>query len=64
MKKHKIKLANKGRFRAFLSIVCLTTMLLIVAIVPRPKSPIEKWHEAIDNGQTWAEYVGGENNVN
>ncbi len=60
---HKIKLVNKERFEAFLSIVGITTLLLIVAIVPRPKSPIEKWHDAIDEGQTWAEYVGGEINV-
>ena len=59
---HKIKLVNKERFEAFLSIVGITTILLIVAIVPRPKSPIEKWHDAIENGQTWAEYVGGEIN--
>ena len=60
---HKIELVNKERFEAFLSIVGITTLLLIVAIVPRPKSPIEKWHDAIENGQTWAEYVGGEINV-
>jgi hypothetical protein len=60
---HKIKLVNKERFEAFLSIVGITTILLIVAIVPRPKSPIEQWHDAIENGQTWAEYVGGEMNV-
>lgn len=59
----KIKLVNKERFEAFLSIVGITTLLLIVAIVPSPKSPIEKWHDAIENGQTWAEYVGGEINV-
>ncbi len=59
---HKIKLVNKERFEAFLSIVGITTILLIVAIVPKPKSPIEKWHGAIENGQTWAEYVGGEIN--
>ena len=59
---HKIKLVNKERFEAFLSIVGITTILLIVAIVPRPKSPIEKWHDAIENGQTWAEYAGGEIN--
>ena len=58
----KIKLVNKERFEAFLSIVGITTLLLIVAIVPRPKSPIEKWHDAIENGQTWAQYVGGEIN--
>ena len=57
---HKIKLVNKERFEAFLSIVGITTMLLIVAIIPKPKSPVEKWHDAIENGQTWAEYVGGE----
>ena len=60
---HKIKLVNKERFEAFSSIVGITTILLIVAIVPRPKSPIEKWHDAIENGQTWAEYIGGEINV-
>ena len=60
---HKIKLVNKERFEAFLSIVGITTLLLIVAIVPKPKSPIEQWHDAIENGQTWAEYVGGELNV-
>lgn len=59
---HKIKLVNRERFEAFLSIVGITTILLIVAIVPKPKSPIEKWHDAIENGQTWAEYVGGEIN--
>ena len=59
----KIKLVNKERFEAFLSIVGITTILLIVAIVPRPKSPIEKWHDAIEEGKTWTEYVGGEMNV-
>ena len=59
---HKIKLVNKERFEAFLSIVGITTILLIVAIVPRPKSPIEKWHDAIENGQTRAEDAGGEIN--
>lgn len=60
MKMHKIKLVNRERFEAFLSIVGITTLLLIVAIVPRPKSPIEKWHNAIDQGMTWNEYIGGE----
>ena len=62
MKMHKIKLVNKERFEAFLSIVGITTLLLVVAIVPKPKSPIEKWHDAIEEGKTWAEYVGGEIN--
>lgn len=54
---HKIKLVNKERFEAFLSIVGITTLLLIVAILPRPKSPVEKWHNAIEEGFTWNEYV-------
>lgn len=62
MKMHKIKLVNRERFEAFLSIVGITTLLLIVAIVPRPQSPIEKWHNAIDQGMTWNEYIGGEIN--
>jgi len=53
----KIKLVNRERFETFLSIIALTTLLLIIAIVPRPKTPIEKWHDAIDAGMTWNEYV-------
>lgn len=60
MKMRKIRLVNRERFEAFLSIAGITTLLLIVAIVPRPKSPIEKWHNAIDQGMTWNEYIGGE----
>ena len=57
MKKQKLKLVNKERFETFLSIVGLATLLLIIAVVPRPKTPIEKWHNAIEEGLTWNEYV-------
>ena len=60
---HKIKLVNKERFEAFLSIVAMAIMVVAIIAIPRPKSPIEKWHDAIENGQTWAQYVGGEINV-
>jgi len=53
----KIKLVNRERFETFLSIIALTTLLLIIAIVPRPKTPIEKWHDAIDAGMSWNEYM-------
>ncbi|MBE5813149.1 MAG: hypothetical protein E7314_05810 [Clostridiales bacterium] len=53
----KIKLVNKERFETFLSITTLTILLLIISIVPRPKSPIEKWHDAIDAGMNWNEYM-------
>lgn len=54
---HKMKLVNRERFEAFLSIMGLAVLLLVVAIVPRPKTPIEKWHDAIDEGKNWNEYV-------
>ena len=63
MHKQKLKLVNKEKFESFLSIVGITALLLIIAVIPRPKSPIEKWHDAIDEGMTWSEYVkGGEIN--
>lgn len=54
---HKMKLVNRERFEAFLSIMGLAVLLLVVAIVPRPKTPIEKWHDAIDEGMSWNEYM-------
>lgn len=53
----KIKLVNRERFETFLSIIALTTLLLIISVVPRPKTPIEKWHDAIDEGKSWNEYM-------
>ena len=57
--KRKIKLVNKERFETFLSLIGLAILLVIIAIVPRPKTPIEKWHDAIDTGMSWNEYVKG-----
>lgn len=57
MQHKKIKLVDKERFETFLSVVSLTVLLIILALVPRPKSPIEKWHDAIDEGMNWNEYV-------
>lgn len=57
MQHKKIKLVNKERFETFLSVVGLTVLLIIMALVPRPKSPIEKWHDAIDEGKSWNEYM-------
>lgn len=54
---YKIKLVNKERFETFLSILGIATLLLILAVVPRPKTPIEKWHDAIEEGLTWNEYA-------
>ena len=57
MQHKNIKLVNKERFETFLSVVGLTALLIIMAVVPRPKSPIEKWHDAIDEGKSWNEYM-------
>ena len=57
MRKCKIKLVNRDRFEVFLSIVGLVILFSVVVIVPRPKSPIEKWHDAIENGTSWNEYI-------
>ena len=58
----KINLVNKERFNNFIGLVSLT-VLVVIALNNQTKSPIEQWHDAIENGQTWAEYVGGEINV-
>jgi hypothetical protein len=60
---HKIKLVNKERFEAVMTVLALIAILIILILIPKPKSPITQWHDAIENGQTWAEYVGGEINV-
>ena len=59
----KIKLVNKERFEAVMTVLALIAILIILMVMPKPKSPVTKWHDAIENGQTWAEYVGGEINV-
>ena len=58
---HKIKLVNKERFNNFIGLVSLT-VLVVIAMNNSTKSPVTKWHDAIENGQTWAQYVGGEIN--
>lgn len=53
----KQKLTNKEKLEIFFSIAILIILILIIATVPRPKSPIEKWHDAIDEGKSWNEYM-------
>ena len=58
--KRKIRLVNKERFETFLSMVGLAVMVVAFISIPKPKSPIERWHEACENGTSWQEYVKGE----
>ena len=59
----KIKLVNKERFEAVMTVLALIAILIILMVIPKPKSPVTKWHDAIEEGQTWAQYIGGEINV-
>ena len=59
---HKIKI-NKERFGNFIGIVSLA-VLVVIAINNPTQGPVSQWHDAIENGTSWAEYVkGGEINV-
>lgn len=58
MKVHKIRLVNKQRFETFLSIIGLA-VLVLVAITNPTKGTIQQWHEAIEEGMSWSEYVEG-----
>ena len=60
MKKQKMRLVNRERFETFLSVLAMGIMVIAIIAIPRPKSPIEKWHDAIEQGMTWTEYMGGE----
>ena len=60
MRKQKIRLVNKERFETFLSMVGLAVMVVAFIAIPKPKSPIERWHEACENGTSWQEYMRGE----
>lgn len=60
MKKQKIRLANKERFATFLSMVGLAVVVVAFIAIPKPKSPIERWHDACESGTSWQEYVKGE----
>ena len=58
--KQKIRLVNKERFETFLSMVGLAVMLIAFIVIPKPKCPTERWHEACENGTSWQEYMRGE----
>ena len=58
--KRKIRLVNKERFETFLSMVGLAVMVVAFIAIPKPQSPIERWHEACENGTSWQEYMRGE----
>jgi hypothetical protein len=62
MRVHKKKI-NKERFSNFIGLVALT-VLIVIAIKNPTQGPVSQWHDAIEKGTSWAEYVkGGEINV-
>lgn len=56
----KIKLVNKERFENFIGIVSLV-ILLVIAIKNPTKGTIRQWHDAIEEGISWNEYIRGGN---
>lgn len=56
MKNYKVRLVNKQRFETFLSAIGLAVIIL-VAINNPTKGTIQQWHEAIDEGMSWNEYM-------
>lgn len=56
MKVHKIRLANKQRFETFLSIIGLA-IVIGLAVKNPTQGTISQWHEAIDEGMSWNEYM-------
>ena len=60
MKKQKMRLVNRERFETFLSVLGMTIVVVAFIAIPKPKSPIESWHEACENGTSWQEYMRGE----
>ena len=52
----KIKLVNKQRFETFLSAIGLAIVML-VAINNPTQGTISQWHDAIEEGMSWNEYM-------
>ena len=52
----KIKLVNKQRFETFLSVIGLA-VVMIIAIKNPTQGTISQWHDAIDEGMSWNEYM-------
>ena len=57
MKKQKMRIATKERFTTFLTVLGMTIMVVAFIAIPKPKSPIENWHDACENGTSWQEYI-------
>lgn len=52
----KMKLVNKQRFETFLSVIGLA-VILVVSIKNPTQGTISQWHDAIDEGMSWNEYM-------
>ena len=56
----KLRIVNKERFMNFIGIISLI-VLLGIAIKNPTQGTISKWHDAIEEGETWNEYIRGGN---
>ena len=55
-KMRKIKLVNKERFQNFLATIGLAIVIGLAVNNPT-QGTISKWHDAIDEGMSWNEYM-------
>lgn len=37
--------------------ILLAQVVILAMIIHAPKSPTQQWHEAVDGGMTWNEYI-------
>ena len=56
----KLRILNKERFMNFIGIISLIE-LLGIAIKNPTQSAVSKWHDAIEEGISWNEYIRGGN---
>ena len=56
----KLRIVNKERFMNFIGIISLI-VLLGIAIKNPTQGTVNKWHDAIEEGISWNEYIRGGN---
>lgn len=56
----KLRIVNKERFMNFIGIISLI-ILLGIAINNPTQGTVNKWHDAIEEGISWNEYIRGGN---
>lgn len=56
----KLRIVNKERFMNFIGIISLL-VLLGIAVKNPTQGTVSEWHDAIEEGISWNEYIRGGN---